>query len=66
MKKAAVATIGARVIIPARKDGIPTAHEGEVWEVVQICESMPDFVTLALVSDPSVKCGASFKKMIKA
>lgn len=64
--KSQSATLGAKVIVPARKDGIKTAHEGEVWEVVWICETQPDFVTLALVSDPAVKCGASFKKMIKA
>jgi hypothetical protein len=65
MAKKAVPTIGAKVICPPRPDGIQTAHEGETWEVIGICESLPDFVTLALVSDPSVHCGASFKKMIK-
>lgn len=63
MKRLTQATIGDVVTIPPRKDGIRAAHEGEEWQVLWISEAVSDVVTLALVSDPSVHCGASYSRM---
>lgn len=62
MAKKPAAKIGDRVMLPLRFDGVPHRHGNDaVWEVIQICETMPNLVTLALVGgQKGDTCGAMF------